>query len=203
VKRWTTFERAAYRSLGRLLTGRWRRGFTWHVAQLPAMVVFGVLSVGEIVALDLLIPWPWTWLRIAVLAVGLWGAVLTLGIVAATIVRPHLADPEGLVIRAGVDGEWRIAWAEVGGVRRIRASPEGRGVQLADGVLTAAVSSQVNVELLLARPVPLALPGREPQEVRTVRCFADDPAAMIAAVRVKQRMDHGSSALIDGNSGTE
>jgi hypothetical protein len=116
-------------------------------------------AVIEVVALDLLVPWPRQWLRVVLLILGVWGALLVLGMLAGVIVHPHTAGPSGLRVRYGAGLDVRIPWDAVAGARRVRRSRDGRTVQVEEATLHVVVSNQTTVEVTLNRDVTVALKG--------------------------------------------
>jgi hypothetical protein len=66
--------------------------------------------------------------------------------------------------------------------KRIRRYDEHGMVRIVDGQLSVAVAAQTNVELTLAEPVPATRPLGRVEPVRSVRLYADDPAAALAAL---------------------
>jgi hypothetical protein len=130
-----------------------------------------------------LVPWPWTWLRLVVLATGVWGLVLTLGMGAAAVVYPHLVTGAGLRVRAGAGPDLTVPWDAVAGVRRVRRAHDGvRAARVDDGVLSVGVGGATTVAVALTRPLTAHLPGGA-ATVTAVHLHADDAAALVAAVR--------------------
>lgn len=182
------FEIDMWADLGRWLLRRpdvppGGRAFAYRGPVVAPILAFFCLSAAEVVAVDLLVPWPWQWLRILVLALGLWGAVWMLGILAAVTVRPHAVTPSGLRVRYGSTLDVRLPWDAVGGARRLVSSRDGRTVQAEDGTLHVLVSHQTTVEVTLTRPVAVPLPRGRGAEVSAVRLHADDAEGLVRAVR--------------------
>ena len=187
-RRAVEFEIAGWRSLGRWVLRRpdvapGDTPFAYHGPMLAPMVVMTLLSVLEIVAVDLLLPWQW--LRPALLVLGIWGTVLMLGILAGVLVHPHAVGPAGLRVRHGAGLDVRIPWDAIAAVRRARRGGDGQGMQLDGAVLHVVVSGQTTVEVVLRRPVAVTLPGRRTVDIGELRFHADDPAALVAATRAR------------------
>lgn len=190
ARRAVEFEAAGWRSLARWVLRRpdaepGDAAFAYHGPLLAPVVVILVLSFIEVVALDLLVPWPWQWLRVVLLILGVWGAVLVLGMLAGVIVHPHTAGPSGLRVRYGAGLDVRIPWDAVANARRVRRSRDGRTVQVDGATLHVVVSNQTTVEVTLNRPVTVALTGGRTAEITELRFHADDAAGLVAAVRAR------------------
>ncbi|MFB7260111.1 hypothetical protein [Streptomyces nojiriensis] len=148
-------------------------------------MMYGMLfvSVIETIGLALLIPWP-TVHRV-VLVLDVYGILLVLALHAACVTRPHVVRPDGsLRIRYGALFDLAVPADAVASVRVDRRYPEGRLVTLSeDGVLDLIVGSQTSVTLELNRPLPFTRPLGATGEARTVRFHADDPRALVTALR--------------------
>ena len=191
LRRAVELETAAWRSLGRWLLRRpdvapGDTPFGYHGSR-SAMLVIAVLSALEVLLADLLVPWQS--LQPAVLVLGVWRTGLMLGLVAGVLVCPHAMGPRGLRVRHGAGLDVRIPWDAVAGVRRLRRSRHGRGVQLEGSVLHVAASGQTTVEVALNRPFAVMLPGGRVTRVREIRFHADDSAGLVTAARARLGAD--------------
>ncbi|MFE9630622.1 hypothetical protein [Streptomyces sp. NPDC006463] len=141
------------------------------------------VSVIETVCLALLIPWPAV--HRVVLVLDLYGILIVLALHAACVTRPHVVRPDGsLLIRYGTLFDLTVPADAVASVRVDRRYPEGRLVRLSeDGVLDLIVGSQTTVTVELTRPLPLTRPLGARGQARTVRFHADDPRALVTALR--------------------
>ncbi|MER6450245.1 hypothetical protein DEJ51_09700 [Streptomyces venezuelae] len=148
-------------------------------------MMYGMLfvSVVETVGLAVLIPWP-TVHRV-VLVLDVYGILLVLALHAACVTRPHVVRPDGsLRIRYGALFDLAVPADAVASARVDRRYPEGRLVTLSeDGVLDLVVGSQTTVTLELNRPLRFTRPLGATGEARTVRFHADDPRALVTALR--------------------
>ncbi|MFE1288197.1 hypothetical protein [Streptomyces sp. NPDC058751] len=148
-------------------------------------MMYGLLfvMVVETVGLAFLVPWPVV--HRAVLVLDLYGVVLVLALHAACVTRPHVVHPDGsLRIRYGALFDLVVPQDAVASVRVDRRYPEGRLVTLSeDGVLDLIVGSQTSVTLELNRPLPFTRPLGATGKARTVRFHADDPRALVGALR--------------------
>ncbi|MFF4428824.1 hypothetical protein ACFYZ4_06595 [Streptomyces sp. NPDC001513] len=148
-------------------------------------MMYGMLfvSVVETVALAFLIPWPAV--HRVVLVLDVYGILIVLALHAACVTRPHVVRPDGsLLIRYGALFDLAVPPDAVASVRVERRYPEGRLVTLSeDGVLDLIVGSQTTVTLELNRPVRFTRPLGATAEARTVRFHADDPRALVTALR--------------------
>ncbi|MFD7263862.1 hypothetical protein [Streptomyces sp. NPDC059874] len=148
-------------------------------------MMYGMLfvSVIETVALSFLIPWPAV--HRVVLVLDVYGILIILALHAACVTRPHVVRPDGsLRIRYGALFDLVVPPDAVASVRVDRRYPEGRLVTVSEeGVLDLIVGSQTTVTLELTGPLPFTRPLGARGEARVVRFHADDPGALVAAVK--------------------
>lgn len=148
-------------------------------------LMYGLLFVSavETAALAVLIPWPAV--HRAVLVLDVYGMLTVLALHAACVTRPHVVRADGsLRIRYGALFDLVVPPDAVASVRVDRRYPQGRLVTLSgDGVLDLIVGSQTTVTLELARPLPFTRPLGARAEARTIRFHADDPRALVSALR--------------------
>ncbi|MEV8536538.1 hypothetical protein [Streptomyces sp. NPDC051211] len=189
VRRLLVHELRASASLG-LWIARRRHGVRAgdHAApytspQTAMMYGFLFVSVVETVALAYLIPWPAV--HRMVLVLDAYGVLIVLAMHAACVTRPHLVRPDGsLRVRYGALFDLDVPADAIASVRVDRRYPEGRLVRLGeDGVLDLIVGSQTTVTVELARPLAFVRPLGARGEATALRFHADDPAALVAAVR--------------------
>ncbi|MFJ8870761.1 hypothetical protein ACIRD6_34060 [Streptomyces sp. NPDC102473] len=181
-----------FRALASL--GRWvRRGthgvrpgdFAAAYTGLQTAMMYGLLFVMviETVGLAFLIPWPVV--HRVILVLDLYGVVLVLALHAACVTRPHVVRPDGsLWIRYGALFDLAVPPEAVASVRVDRRYPEGRLIAFSeDGVLDLIVGSQTSVTLELNQPIPFTRPLGAMEEAHTIRFHADDPRALVSALR--------------------
>lgn len=151
--------------------------------QTAMMYGFLFVSVIETVALAVLIPWPAV--HRVVLVLDVYGVLLLLAMHAACVTRPHVLRADGsLRIRYGALFDLTVPPDAVASARVDRRYPEGRLVALSeDGVLDLIVGSQTTVTLELNRPLDFRRPLGARGTARTIRFHADDPRALVAALR--------------------
>jgi len=152
----------------------------------PAIWVFTAITAVEIPILHLLLPS--LTLRLIGLALGAWGVLWMIGLLASMHVHPHVIDRSGVRVRSGLSFDLHIPADAIEEVRPYRKTlVKSRTVQYEvtehDAVAYVAVSSQTNVELLLRRPIEVHIPKVGTELISSVRLFADDPAAMIRRAR--------------------
>jgi hypothetical protein len=188
LRRTVRYELAMWRSLARWIArrpagiGPGAEAFGYTRSVTPIMWTVIVVSAIEVPAVDLLLPWPSV--RKVALGLGIWGLVWMVGALAMIRVHPHVVDPHGLRIRRGIAVDIRIPWDAVAEVRATtRTLPSGRRVQIEDDLLRLPMLSQTNVDVLLHRPVTVALPGGHSTAITAVHCWADDPKALAARSR--------------------
>ena len=165
------------------------------------MWAFIGVSAVEIPAVHLLLPWEPV--RRLLLAVGIYGLLWMIGMLASLRVHPHAVDDEGLRVRYGATADLRIPWWQIAAVRRRLRSHEGvRAVRVsgsgADRVLGVVISNQTNLEVVLLRPWPLLEARGDAGPVGVVRLFADDPGRLVTRLRLglqgRRAGDAGESA---------
>ena len=137
------------------------------------------VSLVELVAVHLLLPWPLV--RLVLLVVSALGCLLLLALLADTTVRPHVLATHGLRLRAGSAVDVTVPLDAVAGVA-LRRADAARRVALDGDALVLGSGGQTQVELELSRSLPVRA-GRVSGTARVVRFSADDPAAAVAAVR--------------------
>jgi hypothetical protein len=119
---------------------------------------------------------------VVILGVDIYGILVGLAVIAACVTRPHVVSERVLRIRYGAFFDLRIPREMIRSARLARNYNEQGMVSVTDGRLAAAVSSQTNVIVELAEPVTVVRPLGRRAEASTVRFFADDPAAALAAL---------------------
>ena len=149
-----------------------------------------VVSFVELVVVELVIPWPTV--RLVLLLIGVYGALIVLGFIAGPIVRPHVLTEDSLRLRAST-------WADVTlSLDTIARASQRRGG--ADGILTftgttlvLAVDNQTQLHLELDGSRTFRQ-GRRSGSADSVRFSTDYPAdaasAITAAVRASQSSTH-------------
>lgn len=152
-------------------------------AQAPALVVFLGAMVVELVVIEIVLRNVGAPLAVRAVLIGLDGysILLALAIIASCVTRPHVVSTAEVRIRSGAFFDLRIPRDQIATARRIRAYSEKGTVRVTGDVLTVAVSSQANLLFELTAPLMATRPLGATCEIRTVRCFADDPAAALEA----------------------
>ncbi|MFI0484194.1 hypothetical protein [Actinomadura sp. 9N215] len=121
-------------------------------------------------------------LRTVVLVVDLYSILVVVAIVAACVTRPHVVSDEELRVRYGAFFDLRVPRGLISSVRLARNFNESGMVKVKDDRLSVAVSAQTNVVVELSEPIVAVRPLGGRATVRTIRFFADDPAALIKAL---------------------
>ena len=153
--------------------------------QATILLVFLFVMIVETVGIDLLlraIDVP-EGLRAVVLIADVYGIVYCLALGAACVTRPHVVTPGELRIRYGVYFDLRVPRELISSVRLSRNYNERVMVSVADGRLSVAVSSQTNVIVQLTEPITVVRPLGRRAEATTVRFFADEPDAVLRALK--------------------
>jgi hypothetical protein len=151
---------------------------------LTILVIFIVLSAIEIPIVDLIVH-DWPWVRIPLLAAGIWGVTWMIGLLLGFLTRPHAVGPEGICARSGAEVDIDLPWETVASVEKsrdvlekapkIRDEPHGR-------TLALRMQDETNVLVILERPVTARL-GDTAAEVDAVRLWVDDLDGFMTAVR--------------------
>ncbi|GAA0363139.1 hypothetical protein [Streptomyces blastmyceticus] len=116
-----------------------------------------------------------------VLALDVYTVLLVLGAHAGCVARPHTVGPDGLRIRHGALLDVRIPAHLIASARRELRFPGGGGSP--EGVLDVPIASQTSLTVELTEPVVVARLFGRSEEVRTVRCHAEDAYGAVAAIR--------------------
>ncbi|MGV9765630.1 PH domain-containing protein [Micromonospora tulbaghiae] len=155
----------------------------------PILLAFIALSTIEIPVLDVILRHTvdQPTVRHAAIALGVWGVLWMIGLLASLRIHPHVVDDTGLRVRNGVSVDVTIPWNAVARVAvRHRSLPSSRAVQYdADdpAVLNLGVGSQTAVDVVLREPLSVRLPKGPSEPVREIRLYADDPAALVEHAR--------------------
>ncbi|RFU86132.1 hypothetical protein DY218_13465 [Streptomyces triticagri] len=189
LRRVVRHEAAALRSL-LLWVARRRDGVgpgdhaAGYTAPQTAML-YGLLFVAvvETVALAVLVPWPVV--HAILLVVDVYTVVQVVALHASCVSRPHVVGADGsLRVRNGALFDVRIRAESVVHARVERRYPGGGTLSLDDdGVLDVVVGGQTTVRVELAGPVRFVRPLGRVGHARAVRFNADDPEALVAALR--------------------
>ncbi|WP_137843495.1 hypothetical protein [Microbacterium sp. 2FI] len=158
--------------------------FTYHSPILTILVVFIVLSAIEIPVIDLIVH-PWPWVRIPLLALGIWGVTWMLGLLLSFLTRPHAVGPDGIRARYGADVDIDLSWDVVESVEpsrdvtekapRVRDEEHGR-------TLALRTQNEANVLIRLEHPLTARF-GDDVVEFDAVRLWVDDLEGFLSAVR--------------------
>lgn len=200
LKKAVVFELRLYRSLLRWILrrphvpdGTTPVGYSRQVTPVMWLWIFG--SAAELPLVHVLVPWEGV--RIALLAVGVWGLVWMIGLLASLKVYPHLIGDDALRVRHGASVDIAVPWTDISSVavhrrdlpssaRTLQPSESEHGTDLA-----VAVSGQVNVQLLLRTPITVPT-GKGDLEVTRLGFLTDEPQDM--AKRLRQHLATGTTA---------
>jgi hypothetical protein len=191
AKRAILMELRGYQSIYRFMFRRPKvpagaEGFSYHQPILAIMIVFIVVSAVEVVVVDRIVH-RWTYIRLPLLIISIWGLVWMLGLLFGMLARPHAVGPDGIRVRYGSEVDIPIAWNDVYSVTRRKQVIQDKQPKVTideNGVATLhmRIQNETNIEVRLERRVPLKLPhGIE--SVCTVKLYADDPTRFMDAVR--------------------
>ncbi|WP_435241067.1 hypothetical protein [Streptomyces cucumeris] len=176
------------------------RDTAFGYAQGNGSTVYALASVCvvETVGMAVLL-WSWPVVHTVVLVLDVYTVLWVLELHAACVVHPHVVSPDTpgspgvLRLRHGHRHDLRIPVELIASARRAsRFGPDG--AEARDGVLTLAVGSRTSLVIELSEPVTAALPRGGSAAVHTVRCHADEPDRLLAALPPSVRAGRCSPA---------
>ncbi|MFB1045465.1 hypothetical protein [Streptomyces chrestomyceticus] len=151
--------------------------------QTATMYGFLFVCVVETVGFAFLIPWPVV--HAVTLVLDIWGCYFVIALHASCVVRPHVVGADGsLRLRYGALLDIRIPADRVASARREQKFPDGKlAVVDENGVADMAVAGRTTVLVELTGPVRFVRPLGKSAEARAFRFYAEDPAAVVAALK--------------------
>lgn len=159
-------------------------GFAYHAPVFTILMIFIVLSAVEIPIIDLIVH-RWPWVRIPLLALGIWGLTWMIGLAVSYLTRPHAVGPAGIRARLGADIDVDLPWEVVASVERSRDVAE-KAPKLRDEehgrTLSLRMANETNILVVLEKPVRTRL-WEDMVEIDAVRLWADDVDGFLDAVR--------------------
>lgn len=149
--------------------------------------VMAVLSAIELAIVHVIVPWPWPWLRWALLALTVWGLLAIIAMTASRRVRPHLLGAGTLRLRWGSANVLEVPLDRLERADH-HVDHASAALRAEDGLVVLAQQRPANVRLRFTEDVPALGLGpigwRAPSRpVREARLAADDPDALVAALR--------------------
>jgi len=189
---WRSLWRWVFRRPLRLEPGA--RAFSYAAAGAPLVWVFVGLSAVEIPIVDLLLP-SLKW-RLIGLGVGAWALLWMLGLLGSLYVYPHVVEEQALRIRNSLTVDITVPLDSVESIRvSKRTVPGTRTLEVEETkvgpIVQVAVSSQLDVEVMLRQTVTVVVPKVGPVEAVGLRFYADDPKALVSFAQ--QQMDAADS----------
>lgn len=191
VRRIMEFDLKGFTSLFYWVAGRRHgvpRGATqvsYAGGQMSMMIMMLFAMLVETVALELLlralgVP---LGIRLPILFLDLYGVLFGVGVLAASVTRPHVVTDDELRLRYGSFFDLRVP-RELIVKARVTSNFNESGMIRMDGeALAVVVSSQTNVIVELTEPVTAVRPLGRRERVRTLRFYADDPKTALKALR--------------------
>lgn len=161
-------------------------GFTYHRQVWTILMIFIGLSAFEIPIIDLVVH-RWPVVRIAFLALGIWGLTWMVGLALGFVTRPHAVGPAGIRVRNGAETDIPLPWDDVESVSLSPQADEAKSPRITvdgDGrrTLWMRMQNETNIEVVLERTVTVRLPSG-PEPVDVVRFWVDEPKEFLAEVR--------------------
>lgn len=187
------YELSLYRSLVRWLArrpdvprGATPIGYSRLVTPMLWLWIFG--STIEVIVVEVVLRhldqrWAEA-VRVPLLALGAWGVVWMLGMLASYRVRPHLLTDEELRARNGARTWLRLPLDAVETTRPVEHAVPGviRSLHVEGTLVLVGTSSRTNLELLLAAPTTLAT-SKGPVMASRVGIWVDDPRDAASLIR--------------------
>ncbi|WP_156753398.1 hypothetical protein [Actinokineospora pegani] len=158
-----------------------------YSAQLrPRFWVFFFIFPIEIVAVELILPWPVV--RIVMTVLGSIGLVWYLALIATLYKYPHTIDSNTLRLRWSSFNDHSVPVAQIESVRLAKKQwPVKRSVEAVDGVLVMEMEQETNVRAQLREPYRVDLGKHGTEDVTAVAFWADDAPGAVA--KIAQRLD--------------
>ncbi len=150
-------------------------------AALPFGVLLTGLSVVELVVVELVVPWPAA--RAVLLVLGVWGLLVVAGLLAMEWTHPHVARPDGLLVRHGGLVSVHVPWELVVDVRR-RTRAEHSTWAVDGDALHLPVGGVTVIDLVLAEPLHVRA-GRQHGVVTRICVAADEPLEALDVLRCR------------------
>lgn len=127
--------------------------------------------------------------RLPLLVLGIWGVLWMIGLYAAYRTRPHVLNADALIARGGLRSQVTVPLDQVVSVASAQHELPGivKTLHVEDDLLLLGVSSETNLELLLAGPTPLATSNGEVTANR-VGIWVDEPRDVAALLRGKREL---------------
>lgn len=156
-------------------------------------IAFLVVSVVELVVVELILPWPTV--RLVLLLLGVYGALIVLGLIAGPIVRPHVLTKDSLRLRAGTRADITLPLHSITRTSQRRGDADGI-FALAGTTLVLAADNRTQIQLELDGSRTFRQ-GRRSGSADSVRFSADDPAAAASAISAAVRASRSSTQAGD------
>ncbi|MCX5403166.1 hypothetical protein OHA37_04625 [Streptomyces sp. NBC_00335] len=148
-------------------------------AQAPTAYALVFLCALDTVGVSILLaPYPVAhWIM---LPLDLYTVLLSLGLHATAVTRPHVVGPDGVRIRRGARLDLLIPLDHIASARYDLRFPNANRPE--DGVLDVAIAAQTSITIELTHQIThVSLLGRS-KKVHTVHFHADDPRTVVSAV---------------------
>lgn len=145
---------------------------TYGRDQIALIAVFAVLTVVDVVAIEILVPWPWA--RFVLLLLGCYGLVIMSSFVAVNRTRPHVLTADHLRLRSGLLADIKVELTEISAVATGFFSAPYRPT-IDRQVLTIGVGGQARIEIVLHQARDFTI-GAVVAPADRIRIAADAPA---------------------------
>ena len=149
-------------------------------------VAFGVLTLVEVVALHLVLPWPE--LSAALTLLSLYGLLLMLGVIASRWDHPHHATGTSLVLRHGAHVVADVPYEQISYVISV-LDGSVTSPTIDHGIARLATMHGCSVAVGVQSPHPVVLSGSRrsrAHRVSEIRFAADDPSAVVEMLEARR-----------------
>jgi hypothetical protein len=153
---------------------------SYHKLVTPVLALWIFASLAEVPVFHVITPWESV--RIALLAISVWGAIWMIGYFASLRVYPHLVSETTLTIRYGAITRVELPWSEVESVTQRRRDTDHGRAKVVDDTLVLPMNQQVNLRVTLPEAREFRLPRRI-VTVRAIELWADEPQELLVAAR--------------------
>ncbi|GAA4785898.1 hypothetical protein GCM10025785_05220 [Corynebacterium canis] len=156
--------------------------FKYGTEQRAIFIVLILVSIVEIVVIDLIVPWQTV--RTIIVVVSIYGAIWLFLFFKSFRINPHYIDDRELVLRVGLLAELVIGLQHVKQVRAAHKTWGNKFLSIEAGRAVIKHGSDTNIEIVLREPVSgIAKDNAEP--VDHVYCAVDNPQEFVEICKGK------------------
>ena len=153
--------------------------FNYGSEQRAIYFVLIMISIIEIIVVELIIPWHS--IRIFVLVISIYGAIWLLLFFMSFRINPHYIDEKSVVLRIGLLEKLSVPLDEIKHVRSLQKTWNNKFLSIGNNEAVIKHGSDTNIEIVLHSPILLVsqtnVENTEP--VERIYCAFDDPKNFI------------------------